>query len=152
MRLLVALMLCVVGLSASTLQTNTRATPLPHDAYVWQRVWTPKVVTAAQRSTDLVRSWRILLAEAGRSGRWSKVSIPWDELRATGRPIIAVLRIDGRLDEARMPALLDQVATTVDAASGPLAGVEIDYDCPTWKLETYAHFLAALRARLPASL
>jgi hypothetical protein len=152
MRLLVALMLCVVGLSASTSQTNTRATPLPHDAYVWQRVWTPKVVAAAQRSTDLVRSWRILLAEADRSGRWSKVSLPWDELRATGRPIVAVLRIDGRLDEGRMPALLDQVAAIVFGADGPLSGVEIDYDCPTSKLSTYARFLAGLRARLPASL
>lgn len=152
MRLLVALMLCVVGLSSSTSQTNTRATPLPHDAYVWQRVWTPKVVAAAQRSTDLVRSWRILLAEADRSGRWTRVSLPWDELRATIRPIVAVLRIDGRLDEGRLPALLDQVASIVVGADGPLSGVEIDYDCPTSKLSTYARFLADLRARLPVSL
>ena len=152
MRLLVALMLCVVGLSASTLQTNTRATPLPHDAYVWQRVWTPKVVAAAQRSADLVRSWRILLAEADRSGRWTKVAIPWNVLHATGRPITAVLRIDGRLDEGRMPALLDQVAAIADGADGPLSGVEIDYDCPTSKLPTYARFLTGLRARLPLSL
>lgn len=152
MRLLVALMLCVVGLSASTSQTNTRATPLPHDAYVWQRIWTPQVIAAAHRSADLVRSWRILLAEADRAGRWTRVAIPWNDLRAAGRPIVAVLRIDGRLDEARMPALLDQVVAVVDGAPGPLAGVEIDYDCPTSKLATYARFLAALRARLPASL
>jgi hypothetical protein len=152
MRLLVALMLCVVGLSASTSQTNTRATPLPHDAYVWQRIWTPKIIAAAHRSADLVRVWRILLAEADRAGRWTKVAIPWNDLRATGRPIVAVLRIDGRLDDARMPALLDQAVAIVDAAPDPLAGVEIDYDCPTSKLATYARFLAALRVRLPASL
>ncbi|WP_428667985.1 DUF3142 domain-containing protein [Reyranella sp.] len=152
MRLVVALMLCVVGLSASTLQTSTRAAPLPHDAYVWQRIWTPKVVAAAQRSAELVRSWRILLAEADRSGHWSKASIPWGELRAIGRPIIAVLRIDGRLDEERMPALLGQAAAIVAGADGPLSGVEIDYDCPTSKLSTYARFLSGLRMRLPASL
>ena len=152
MRLLVALLLCVVGLSASTSQTNTRAAPLPHDTYVWQRIWTPKVIAAARRSADLVRTWRILLAEADRAGRWTRISIPWNDLRATGRPIVAVLRIDGRLDEARMSALLDQVAAIVDAVSGPLAGVEIDYDCPTSKLSTYARFLAGLRARLPVSL
>jgi len=117
MRMFVALLLCVVGLSASTSQTNTRAAPLPHDAYVWQRVWTPKVVAAVQRSTDLVRSWRILLAEADRAGRWTKGSLPWDELRATGRPIVAVLRIDGRLDQGRMPMLLDQVAAIADGAA-----------------------------------
>lgn len=152
MRLLVVLMSCVVGLSASTLQTNTRLTPLPHDAYVWQRIWTPKVIAAVARSADLVRTWRVLLAEADRAGRWTKVAISWEELRATGRPIVAVLRIDGRLDESRMPTLLDHVAATVDTVSGPLAGVEIDYDCPTSKLSTYARFLTALRARLPASL
>lgn len=152
MRVLVALLLCVVGVSASTSPTNTRTVPLPHDAYVWQRVWTPKVVAATHRSTDLVQSWRVLIAEADRSGRWTRVSLPWEELRATGRPIVGVLRIDGRLDDARMPALLDQVAAMVDGAAGPLAGVEVDYDCPTSKLSTYARFLAALRARLPASL
>jgi len=145
-------MLCVVGLSASTLQTSTSAAPLPHDAYVWQRIWTPKVVAAAQRSAELVRSWRILLAEADRSGHWSKASIPWGELRAIGRPIIAVLRIDGRLDEERMPALLGQAAAIVAGADGPLSGVEIDYDCPTSKLSTYARFVSGLRMRLPASL
>jgi len=152
MRSLVVLMLCVVGLSASTSHTDTRATSLPHDAYVWQRIWTPKVIAAVHRSADLVRAWRILLAEADRTGRWTKVAIPWNDLRATGRPIVAVLRIDGRLDEPRMPALLDQVVAIVDAASNPLAGVEIDYDCPTSKLATYARFLVALRTRLPASL
>lgn len=152
MRLLVALLLCAVGLSGSTSQTNTRTAPFPHDAYVWQRIWTPKVIAAAHRSADLVRTWRVLLAEADRAGRWTTVAIPWNDLRATGRPIVAVLRIDGRLDEARMPALLDRVAAAVDTVSGPLAGVEIDYDCPTSKLATYARFLAALRARLPVSL
>jgi hypothetical protein len=152
MRLLVALLVCVVGLSASTSQTNTRVAPFPHDAYVWQRSWTPAVIAAAHRSADLVRSWRVLLAEADRSGRWAKASIPWEALRATGRPVVGVLRIDGRLDDARMPALLDQVAALVDGAAGLLSGVEIDYDCPTSKLGTYARFLAALRERLPAQL
>ena len=35
--------------------------------------------------------------------------------------------------------------------SAALAGVEIDYDCPTSKLATYARFLAALRSRLAPS-
>jgi len=152
MRVLVTLLLCIVGLSASTSPTNIRSAPLLHDAYVWQRVWTPAVVAAVQRSADLMRSWRIFLGEADRTGRWTKVSLPWKELRATGRPIVGVLRIDGRLDEARMPAVLERVAAIVDDAAGQLAGVEIDYDCPTSRLSTYARFLAALRERLPVSL
>jgi hypothetical protein len=152
MRLLVALLLCVVGLSQSTLQTGAPRSPLPHDAYIWQRAWTPPVIAAAQRSADLVRTWRVLVAEADRSGRWSRANVSWEALNGTGRPIVAVFRIDGRLDEARMPALLDQVTATLDALPGQPAGVEIDYDCPTSRLATYTRFLTSLRQRLPASL
>jgi len=152
MRLLLALLLCVVGLSQSTLQTGTPSAPLPHDAYIWQRAWTPRVIAAAERSADLVRTWRVLLAEADSTGRWIKVAIPWEALQATGRPVVAVVRIDGRLDETRMPDLLDRITATLDATPSTLAGVEIDFDCPTSKLVRYAGFLAALRTRLPTTL
>jgi hypothetical protein len=151
MRLLVALLLCVVGLSQSTLQTGAPRAPFPHDAYIWQRVWTPQVIAAAQRSADLVRAWRVLLAEADGAGRWTKVPVAWEVLQATGRPIVGVVRVDGRLDEARMPALIDRITTAIAAAPG-VAGVEIDYDCPTSKLVAYARFLDHLRVRLPVSL
>jgi hypothetical protein len=149
MRLLVALLLCAVGLSQSTLPTGTPRAPLTHDAYIWQRAWTPPVIAAAQRSADLVRAWRVLVAEANRSGRWTRANVAWDALGATGRPVIAVFRIDGRLDEARMPALLDWIANALPAQA---SGVEIDYDCPTSKLATYSRFLASLRQRLPAPI
>lgn len=154
MRLLAVLLLCVIGLSASTTKIRTVTEPLPHDAYVWQRLWTPAVVAAARHSADIVRAWRVLLAEGDRSGGWTAVAIPWGELLATDRPIVGVVRIDGRLDEERMPALLDKVVATAAAAmrSAPLAGLEIDYDCPTSKLATYTKFLSTLRERLPAGI
>lgn len=157
MRLLAVLLLCVIGLSASAAKIRTTSDPLPHDAYVWQRAWTPAVVDAVHRSADIVRSWRVLLAEGDRSGGWTSVAIPWHDLVAAGRPVVGVIRIDGRLDEGRMPALLDKVVATASAAmrsAGPagLAGIEIDYDCPTSKLATYTTFLAALRERLPATV
>jgi hypothetical protein len=162
MRLLAALLLLgVIGLSGSTPQLRTTTEPLSHDAYIWQRAWTPPVLAAARGSADIVRTWRVLLAEADRSGRWADVSVPWTDLLATGRSVVAVIRIDGRLDEARISTLVDQIVAKVAAASratasarpdGSLAGLEIDYDCPTSKLPTYARFLAALRSRLPPSL
>src|SRR5215813_10618080 len=139
MRLLVVLLLCVVGLSQSTLQTGAPRSPLPHDAYIWQRVWTPPVIAAAQRSADLVRTWRVLVAEADSAGHWIRTAVPWEALQSTDRPIVAVVRIDGRLDDARMPALLDRIATL--AAMRAISGLEIDYDCATSKLVAYAGFL-----------
>src|SRR6185503_3023626 len=113
-------------------------------AYIWQRAWTPRVIAAAERSADLVRAWRVLVAEADSRGHWVDVTVPWDALQATRRPIVAVVRIDGRLDDARMPVLFDRVAATLDAAPA-VSGLEIDYDCPTSKLAAYARFLGALR-------
>lgn len=154
MRALAVMFLCLVGLSASTAAIRATGEPLPHDAYVWQRIWTPAVIAAASQSADIVRNWRILIAEGDRSGRWTTVSVPWDDVLATGRPVVGVIRIDGRLDEDRMTAALERVVTTLSAPKTlqSIAGVEIDYDCPTSKLSTYAKFLAALRARLPASI
>jgi hypothetical protein len=157
MRLLAALLVCLLGASASAPHIAPARASLPHDAYIWQRLWTLQLVAAAHRSSDIIRGWRVLVAEADRSGRWATVAVPWDELLATERPIVAVVRIDGRLDEAAIPSALDQVAARISrvssqvAASRPgatLAAVEIDYDCPTSKLPIYAKFLAALRPRL----
>lgn len=162
MRLLTALLLLgVVGLSGSTPQLRTTTEPLAHDAYIWQRAWTPPVIAAVRGSADLVRAWRVLLAEADRSGRWADVAVPWKDLAGAGRPVVAVVRIDGRLDEARIGALVDQIVARVARASGAaaaagsgnaLTGLEIDYDCPTAKLATYARLLAGLRSRLPRPL
>jgi Protein of unknown function (DUF3142) len=148
MRLLAVLLLCAAGLAGSTSPASLAPEAVPHDAYIWQRNWTPAVIEAARRSADIVRAWRVLAAESDHLGRWTRVAVPWDELRATGRPIIAVMRIDGRLDEARLPSLLEQAATVPES----VAGIEIDYDCPTPKLAAYAAFLAELRRRLPASV
>lgn len=157
MRLLAAMLLCVVGLSGATPQVRSSSERLPHDAYIWQRAWTPAVVAAIHRSSDVVRTWRVLVAEADRSGRWTTIAIPWNEILATRRTIVAVIRIDGRLDEGRVPALLDRIASRVDALATAqpavaLAGVEIDYDCPTSKLAAYARFLAELRSRFAPSI
>lgn len=153
MRLLLVALACVICLTGSALPVRAPG-PLPHDAYIWQRVWTPAVVEAAVGAADLVRSWRILVAEADRSGRWTDVEVPWQSVGAMRRPVVAVLRIDGRLEEARMAATADRVAATVVALGrkAPLAGVEIDYDCPTSRLGDYARFLSALKSRLPPTL
>ena len=161
LRLLAAMLLCLlVGAGAPALQAAS--TPaLTHETYIWQRLWTPQLLAAMRSSTDIVSGWRILVAEADRAGRWAAVPVPWTDVLATRRPLTAVIRIDGRLDEVRMVELLDQLASRVETAmaaiavaepQATLATVEIDYDCPTSKLPLYARFLAALRERLPRSI
>ena len=122
-----------------------RAPPLSHDAYIWQRQWTPGLRDAIASSTDLVRDWRVLVAQADRDGRFHVFS-PDLPVRG-GRPAIAVIRIDGRL--ARFDA--DELIGRIDAVRhrwAGVAGVEIDYDCPTLRLPAYTAFLRELKGHL----
>ena len=136
-----------VGLAAS----STTHGALPQDAYVWQRQWTPAVAAALGRSADLVRDWRVLAAQTDGEGRLRATAVDWSALAATGRPVVAVIRIDGQLahwDAARLLADVRDVLARWRDAPVPLAGIEIDHDCATARLPAYARFLTQLRAEL----
>jgi hypothetical protein len=70
---------------------------LPQDAYIWQRKWTPALRVALKQSADLVRAWRVLAAYSDDGGRLQPVAVDWHALKNTGRPVIAVVRINGQL-------------------------------------------------------
>jgi len=141
------ILLSTVGLAASS--ANHRV--LPQDAYVWQRQWTPAVAAALGQSADLVRAWRVLAAQSDGAGRLRGTAPDWAALSATGRPVIAVIRIDGQLthwDEAQLLADLRDVLRRWREAPVALAGIEIDHDCATARLPGYARFLAKLHEEL----
>ena len=120
--------------------------PLPQDMYVWQRVWTAPLRDALAQTSDLVAGWRVLVAEQDTPGRLKPIAVDWPALAHTGRPVIAVVRIDGHLALAREPLLLAQIGSLARTwrAHG-VAGLEIDYDCGVASLPAYAQFLARLR-------
>ena len=124
---------------------------LPSDAYVWQRRWTPAVDDALAESSDLIRAWRVLVAEADAHGNWSFASVDWTALRRTNRPVIFVVRIDGQLAHFNESSMVDEIAGMISQwrrSPPPVAGIEIDYDCATAQLAVYARFLAMLRVRV----
>ncbi len=135
----------VSGLHGSAVTRRT----LPQDAYVWQRVWTPGLETALRRTAPLVQGWRVLAAEWSVDGRLVRAGVDWTLLGALARPVTAVLRVDGRHVLPPPEAVADVVA---GLPAGALAGVEVDYDCPTARLDEYRAFLQALRPRLPPGL
>ncbi len=132
-------------LTAATAQ----AADLPHESYVWQRVWTPAVGRAMTAQADLVAGWRVLAAQSDRGGplRLFHPDIPG---AAAGRPVVAVIRIDGAQARWRENSLAEQIAAL--ATGEILAGLEIDHDSATARLGDYAALLAAVRARLPPGL
>ena len=128
--------------------------PLANDAYVWQRQWTPALVRSLADNGASVRAWRVLAGEMDGQGQWRMFTPDWRAIKASGRPVIAVLRIEGQLqqwDEATLLADARSVLSQWRAQQLPFAGIEIDHDCATSRLPGYAHFLQALRPSLLAS-
>jgi hypothetical protein len=124
---------------------------LPHDAYIWQRQWTPAVAAAVEQSADLIGAWRVLAARSDEHGRLRPVAIDWQVLERSARPVVVVVRIEGQLaqwDEAQLLADVRAVLDEERRDVAPVAGIEIDYDCGTARLLAYAHFLTKLRAGL----
>ncbi len=131
------------------------APPLPNDAYVWQRRWTPALNHALADSADMLRAWRVLAAELRADGAWFEATPDLAALAATGRPVVLVLRLDGRvgaLSEADIDARAAALLSAWRGAGIALTGLEIDYDCPTARLPAYSALLAKLKARLPQDL
>src|SRR5215471_9635099 len=73
------------------------AAALPQDIYVWQRQWSDPVRDALARANDVASGWRVLVAESDAPGRFKTMAVDWAALARTGKPLTAVIRIDGQL-------------------------------------------------------
>nr|WKF59550.1 hypothetical protein HUO10_004061 [Paraburkholderia busanensis] len=135
---------------------------LPDDAYVWQRKWTPPVAAAIRQSQDLVQTWHVLAAEQDKGSDWTIVTPDWPALAATGKPVVAVIRLDGQFGsqpgsqpgsqrnepDASTLQRIVKLAADWKQHGVRLAAIEIDHDCATSRLAAYTQFLASLRAQL----
>lgn len=123
--------------------------PLANDAYIWQRHWGNALSTALAESASSIRLWRVLAAEAEGGADLTKISVDRQTLRRTGKPVIAVIRIDGRRRGIALNDLLSMHSTALAADwkkdGVPVHGIEIDYDCATKQLALYRTFLRSLR-------
>jgi hypothetical protein len=121
--------------------------PLTHDAYVWQRQWTRTVRVAMTATADLVGHWRVLAAQVGPDGSVRSFALDAAAIHASARPVILVIRLDGRMPTWNEDALLAEVATV----RARWRDIEIDHDAGTAQLPAYAHFLGRLHAELGAT-
>lgn len=123
---------------------------LPQQAYIWQRQWSPAVISAMQASDQLVGGWRVLAAELTAQRQWKIASPDWQALKTTQHAIVMVVRLDGQTEspDATTHARISDLLARWRQQGVPVAGVEIDYDCPTSQLPAYRSFLAGLRQNL----
>ncbi|MFJ4249565.1 DUF3142 domain-containing protein [Pseudomonas sp. NPDC089741] len=128
---------------------------LDQQLYIWQRQWTPAHEAALSGSHDDFSTLRVLALQAFPNAGWSRTRIDSRLLQADGRPLIAVIRLDGQLkslDQDQATAQILQLLTEWQAQGLTLSGVEIDHDAGNARLPDYAEFLKHLRSALPTSL
>ncbi|MGE4071332.1 MAG: DUF3142 domain-containing protein [Lysobacterales bacterium] len=134
--------------------TRAPAPPLPHEAYIWQRLWTPELADAIEHQGAGFAGWRVLLLQVV-GERLIDIEPDPAALVASAKPLRWVVRIEGArepLPAAQLAAhLLPAIERWRAAGLVPL-GIEIDHDCATAALADYAAWLQQLRALLPAGL
>ncbi|MFJ3374906.1 DUF3142 domain-containing protein [Pseudomonas sp. NPDC086112] len=131
------------------------APPLDQQLYVWQRQWTPAHDAALRDSRADFSTLRVLALQAFAQAGWSRARIDPVLLKRDGRPLIAVIRLDGQLkglDQDEVTAHIQQMLSDWQGQGVILSGVEIDHDAGNARLPAYREFLTHLRAVLPASL
>lgn len=149
---LLALLFCALLLNACR---NEDAPPLDQQLYIWQRQWTPAHAEALAASREDFSCLRVLALQAFPQAGWSRARIDAGLLKQDGRPLIAVVRLDGQLpslDQAEIIRQVQQLLVDWQGQGLTLAGIEIDHDAGTARLPAYAELLQRLRAVLPVNL
>jgi len=148
-------LITVVFLAMLSACASKPAPPLNHEAYIWQRQWTPAIAASITAMHGDFAGWRVLAAESTAAGELTGASPQLDLLARSGKPVTAVLRFNG----SRPPPAVDRIVQRVDeivlawrGAGVPLVGIEIDHDCATAQLDSYAALLERVRARWPGDL
>lgn len=129
--------------------------PLVHGAYVWQRDRGASVGEAVEQAPRALASLVWLAAELDPRARPSTVLLPLEGARGAGRPVGLALRVHtpsrAALTASSPPdelvTALDQVLARARAARVSPVEVQLDLDCPTHALATYAAWLPTLAAR-----
>jgi hypothetical protein len=131
------------------------ASPLDQQVYVWQRQWTPAHDAALRDSRADFSTLRVLALQAFPQAGWRRARIDAALLKRDGRPLIAVIRLDGQLqslDQDEVTTQIQQLLSDWQAQGLTLSGVEIDHDAGNARLPAYRDFLMHLRAVLPPTL
>lgn len=131
------------------------ALALDQQLYIWQRQWTPAHALALRQSQGDFSTLRVLALQAFPGAGWSRARINPVLLKADGRPLIAVVRLDGQLkalEQDEVIAQIQQVLSDWQAQGLTPVGVEIDHDAGNARLPAYGTFLGQLRQVLPANL
>jgi hypothetical protein len=128
--------------------------PLPHEVYVWQRVFTEPLRGTIAKASPRLAGFVALAAEVSFAGGEARVArLPPDpSLRATGRKVGLALRV-GPYGGAFAPvadklvAVAGSILDDARAAGLSLSELQLDFDAGESQLEGARIWVEALRAR-----
>ena len=127
---------------------------LAHEAYVWQRLWTPELKSALRQNQQFV-GFRVLVAERSAAGQWQTFAPDLAVLKGLAVEVMPVLRIDGSAPPQAMDELRGLIQNTLgnwQSAGIPVQRVELDFDCAVSRLGEYQTLLEGLRLAIPSSV
>ena len=139
---------CVLLLALSLGCSRGTPAPLTHEAYVWQRDWSPALSEALTHAPPEFGALRVLARERSGDRRTPvDVAVDVEALARSGREVVAVLRVDGTapLDGISLQEVAAH-ARAWKARGVRVRGIEVDHDCATSALAGYADWLARERA------
>ena len=133
--------------------------------YVWQMQWTDSVREAVRAASPGAAQIMVLLGEVNPKGDVLSLTAAqpdWDTLADTHTRVTLVLRanagLGGHLSAERRAKTARYITGLLQAAEGKaraagveVAGLQLDYDCPSSKLGDYRALLDVLRERHAAT-
>ncbi len=133
--------------------------PLPHDAYVWQRNWTPAVKDAVRGHSAAFGEICVLAAEVvWRNGKPEvhKAKPDFATLSGAAARIGLAIRIGpfsgpfSETDEAcrTIGDLCKSSLAAAEADGAAVSEIQLDFDCPESKLDGYRIWVEAIRERI----
>ncbi|MDF1664308.1 MAG: DUF3142 domain-containing protein [Planctomycetota bacterium] len=143
-------------------QSQPRQTgPLTHHAYVWQRRWDSSMQKALQDAPKEISSLNILAAEL----TWTRkgenhhlIHVPWkNDWISAKRKVFLSLRIGeysgsfSRQSKASQIVLssVDAILSRAENGKRGIAGLQLDFDCPSSKLHGYRKWILMIQDHYP---
>lgn len=153
--------LVIAGAVLFECSRDRNATPLLHEAYVWQRSWDDDVRGAVSEAGASLSGILCLAAEVTVDGNeimTRRIPVDHGTLRKTGRPITAVVRIfpsvaengwNEQANDACEKTLREIVSGWSREHPGGI-GLQIDFDCPDRHLFEFHQRLRRWKSLFPA--
>jgi hypothetical protein len=138
-------------------QSWATESPLLHDAFVWQRRWTPAVAEAVAQPAEPLDGLIVLMGEIEWRGgpHLARSGADLELLNASEAPVGWALRVGvppmgwgPQVADATVQAVTTLRAEAEQAGASP-SELHLDIDVPTSRLDDYASWLPRVRAAWP---